>query len=71
MWARETSYRPGGSDEQNTSSGRGSQLIGYQVRVIGFGYGCGPEPDPDAERLNLGPEGRDPGPENGLATAMS
>ncbi len=42
----------------------GSQVsaVGYQVRVIGYGYG--PEPEPAPEHLNLGPDGRDPGPEN-------
>jgi hypothetical protein len=49
----------------------GSQVsaIGSQVRVVGCGCGCGCGPEP--EHLNLGPDGRDQGPENGLATAMS
>jgi hypothetical protein len=38
--------------------------VGSQVRVFRFGYGCGPEPGPGAEHLNLGPDGRDLGPEN-------
>ncbi len=46
----------------------GSQVsaAGSPVRVIGYGYGCGPEPEPAPapEHLNLGPDGRDPGPEN-------
>ena len=48
-----------------TSSGLRSRLIGYQVRGFWYGYGCGPEPVPDSEHLNQGPDGRDPGPENG------
>ncbi len=42
------------------SSGIGSQLTGYQVRVFRFGCGYGPEPVPGAEHLNLSPDGRDP-----------
>ncbi len=30
----------------------------------GSGTGADPEPVPDAEHPNLGPDGRDPGPEN-------
>ena len=47
-------------------SGSRVSAVGSQARVIRFGYGCGipPEPVPGAELLNLGPDGRDLGPEN-------
>ena len=54
-----------------TSSGLGSRQSGIRYGSSGSGTGAGPEPDPGAEYLNLGPDGRDPGPENELATAMS
>jgi hypothetical protein len=43
--------------------------VGYQVRVFRFRCGYGPEPVPGAEHLNLGPDGRDLGPENESPTA--
>ena len=45
--------------------------IWYRYGLSGSGTGAGPEPDPAPEYLNPGPDGRDPGPENGLAIATS
>ena len=58
-------------ERRRTASGLRSRLIGYQVRVFWFGYGHGPEPVPAPEYLNLGPDGRDPGPENVFRNAIS
>ena len=56
----------------------GSQVsaIGHQVRVVryglsGSGAGTGLNLHLVPEHLNPGPDGRDLGPENELATAMS
>jgi hypothetical protein len=53
------------------TSGLRSRLIGYQVRVFWYGYGCRPEPVPGVEYLNPGPDGCDPGPENGMKATRS
>ena len=50
-------------------SGLGCSGIGYGSS--GTGTGAGPEPDPGAELLNLGPGGRDLGPENGLTSTRA
>ena len=48
-----------------TSSGLRSRQSGIRFGLSGSGTGAGPEPAPGAEHLNPGPDGRDPGPENG------
>jgi hypothetical protein len=60
-----TLFGPSGS-----GTGAGSVVGGgCRGRLSGavVGGGCGPEPGP--EYLNLGPDGRDLGPENGFLTA--
>ena len=58
-------------ERRRTASGLRSRQsgVGYGLSGAGAGTGTGPEPGPGAEYLNLGPEDRDPGPENGLTTA--
>ena len=47
-----------------TSSGLRSRQSGIGYGLSGTGAGPEPEPVPGAELLNLGPDGRDLGPEN-------
>ena len=50
--------------DTDTSSGLRSRQSGVRFGLSGSGTGAGPEPGPSAEYLNLGPDGRDPGPES-------
>ena len=59
-WREETVFGSRVSVDQVSGSG-----------PSGAGTGTGPEPVPEPEHLNQTPDGRDLGPENGAAAAMS